>query len=85
MGDKVGSIEIGKKADLVVVDLSSERFFPGASLYSMLVYSAFPGDVVFTMVDGKVLFDRGGFPNLDLEKVKSDSVGIRRKIRYNPG
>ncbi len=78
--DKVGSIEVGKRADLAVIDLSSEKFFPGASLYSMLVYSASAGDIVFTMVDGKTLFDRGEFPDLDLERVKFESTGVRQKI-----
>jgi len=85
LGDEVGSIEVGKKADLAVVDLSSGRFVPEASPYSMLVYSACAEDIIFTMVDGRTLFDGGRFTELDIGRVRSEGMKVGRKIRHGYG
>jgi 5-methylthioadenosine/S-adenosylhomocysteine deaminase len=55
--DDIGSIEIGKRADLIVVDGAPPHLAPGPDPYSTLVYAARPTDVRMTMVDGHVLVD----------------------------
>lgn len=51
----IGSIEVGKKADLVLVETSSVNMQPIYDYYSVLVYSANPSNVDTVIVDGKVL------------------------------
>lgn len=55
MQDKLGSIEVGKKADLILVDFKKPHLTPVHSIVSNLVYSAKGSDVDMTIVNGKVL------------------------------
>ncbi|MFV2039279.1 MAG: amidohydrolase family protein, partial [Acidimicrobiales bacterium] len=54
----IGSIEIGKKADLVVVDLESVFVAPVHSVASALVFCAAPANVSEVLVDGRILIDK---------------------------
>jgi 5-methylthioadenosine/S-adenosylhomocysteine deaminase len=52
---EIGSIEPGKRADIIVVGLDRPHLAPGADPYSTLVYAARGTDVRHTVVDGEVL------------------------------
>ena len=54
---EIGSIEAGKRADVIIVDRDRPHMAPGPDPYSMLVYAARGSDVRTTMVDGEVLVD----------------------------
>lgn len=51
----IGSLEVGKKADIVVVDLNTVRAMPVHRATSALVYNASGGDVDTVIVDGRIL------------------------------
>jgi 5-methylthioadenosine/S-adenosylhomocysteine deaminase len=55
--DEIGSLEPGKRADLIVVDRDRPHLAPGPDPYSTLVYAARGSDVRTTIVDGEVLVD----------------------------
>jgi 5-methylthioadenosine/S-adenosylhomocysteine deaminase len=55
----IGSLEVGKKADVVVVDLDTPRAMPVHRPVSALVYNASAGEVDTVLVDGRVVM-RGG-------------------------
>jgi 5-methylthioadenosine/S-adenosylhomocysteine deaminase len=55
LDDKIGSIEVGKRADLAVVDLNQVHSTPGLDVVSALVYSAQASDVRTTIIDGQVV------------------------------
>jgi 5-methylthioadenosine/S-adenosylhomocysteine deaminase len=59
LADKIGSLEPGKRADLIVVERDRPHLSPGADPYSTLVYAARSTDVRTVIVDGEVLVDRG--------------------------
>ena len=59
MGDKTGSIEPGKQADIILVDLSRPHVTPMYDPYSSIVYSARASDVSLVMVGGRVLVENG--------------------------
>jgi 5-methylthioadenosine/S-adenosylhomocysteine deaminase len=61
LGDELGSLEPGKLADLVLVDLARPHSWPAPDPVSNLVYAAHGGNVDTVVVDGKVLL-RGGAP-----------------------
>ncbi len=67
--DSIGSLEAGKKADIVLVDLQKPHFKPLHSVISHLVYSAVGSDVDTTIVDGKVLMRGRKVLTLDEDKV----------------
>jgi 5-methylthioadenosine/S-adenosylhomocysteine deaminase len=58
--DQVGSLEVGKRADIIIVDVHAPHMWPvlpepGSNLMEQLVYSANAGDVLTTIVDGRIL------------------------------
>ncbi|MNX90170.1 S-triazine hydrolase [compost metagenome] len=55
---ELGSLEVGKRADVVAVDLSGAHIAPSVdeNIYSQLVYAARTSDVRMTMVDGRMVF-----------------------------
>jgi 5-methylthioadenosine/S-adenosylhomocysteine deaminase len=54
---EIGSIEIGKRADLIVVDRDRPHLAPGPDPYSTIAYAARGSDVRATIVDGALLVD----------------------------
>ena len=56
MEAEVGSLEAGKRADLIAVDVSRSHFAPIADPYSALVYGANQDDITLTVVGGRELY-----------------------------
>jgi 5-methylthioadenosine/S-adenosylhomocysteine deaminase len=54
---QIGSLEPGKRADIIAVDLAQPHHLPVFSPVDALVFSARASDVVFSMADGEVLFE----------------------------
>ena len=65
-----GRIEVGKKADLILVDLDSLHNIPSYGYETTIAYSADASDVKMTMVDGKILYENGEYTTIDVEKIK---------------
>ncbi len=63
-----GVLREGNKADLIVIDISGPNMHPVHSLINNLVYSCSGGDIMMTIVDGKVLYENGQFSTIDIEK-----------------
>jgi 5-methylthioadenosine/S-adenosylhomocysteine deaminase len=80
MDDRIGSLETGKRADLVAVDLSGARTQPLWDVFSTLVYAVKEGDVSLTMVEGRVLWDGVRVTTLDEAKVVRDAEEWRKQI-----
>jgi cytosine/adenosine deaminase-related metal-dependent hydrolase len=59
MEDEIGSLEVGKKADVVILDLSHPRLRPLHNLASVLVYQANGSEVDTVIVDGEILLEGG--------------------------
>ena len=55
MEARIGSLEIGKRADIIIVDTTAPNMQPNYDPYASLVFSAYPSNVALTMVDGKVV------------------------------
>ena len=71
--DSLGKIAPGYKADLAIFDMSAPHWCPQHDLASMLAYAANAADVSHTLVDGRVLYRKGEFTTLDIEKVKAEA------------
>ncbi|MGQ4891918.1 MAG: amidohydrolase family protein [Candidatus Njordarchaeia archaeon] len=81
LGDKIGSIEEGKYADLVVIDIDKVlQAHPIHDIYSMLVYALDPSAVKHVMVNGEWIYWDKQFKNIDIEKVKDKVEAIRKEI-----
>jgi 5-methylthioadenosine/S-adenosylhomocysteine deaminase len=77
----IGTIETGKKADIIVVDANQPHMTPLYNPVSSIVYSANGGDVKDSIVNGRVLMKDRRFLSLDqktiLDRVKDISRGIK--------
>lgn len=71
--EQIGSLEIGKKADLVVLNLNKVHTIPADDIYSQIVYSTRASDVQHVMIDGKwVVYDQK-LKNYSIEKIKTQA------------
>jgi 5-methylthioadenosine/S-adenosylhomocysteine deaminase len=67
--DSVGVLEVGKKADVILVDFRKPHLTPSHNVYANLVYSARGSDVDTVIVDGKILMENGQVKTLDEQAV----------------
>lgn len=71
-----GKIKVGSKADLVLIDRNSLHNMPCYDDYAMLAYSADHTDVLFTMVDGRILYRNGEYTSIDEERLRYESQEV---------
>lgn len=64
-----GMLKEGYDADIALIDFSAPHLMPCHNVLNALVYSVKGGDVAMTMVRGKVLYQNGQFPTIDLNEV----------------
>ncbi len=77
--NEIGSVEVGKKADLILVDTNEVNSYPFYNPISHLIYSASGKDVTMTMIDGKIVYQDGNYLTIDIEKVKRAAVKYQKK------
>lgn len=76
----VGSLEVGKKADLILIDLEKPHLTPTHDFYANLVYSAHGSDVDTVIVDGEILMEDRKVKTLNesevMEKAQKTAHGL---------
>jgi len=82
---EVGSIEVGKRADVIVIDRSRPHLFPGEDVYSTIVYSARGSDVRTTIVGGEVLVDDFDAKRVDLLELRATAEAEARALATRAG
>jgi 5-methylthioadenosine/S-adenosylhomocysteine deaminase len=80
MEKEIGSIEKGKRADLVIVDLDDLNQTPYYNIYSDLVYAAKAGDVRTVIIEGRVVMRDRRLLTLNEETIKVDARRYRERI-----
>ena len=70
-----GMLKEGMDADIILVDFSAPHLIPCHNVISALTFSAKGGDVAMTMVGGKILYQNGRFPTIDLKSVVEELTG----------
>jgi 5-methylthioadenosine/S-adenosylhomocysteine deaminase len=80
MEDSIGSLETGRRADLVVVSLSEPRARPTYDPVSHLVYAVKGSDVRHVVVDGRVVVRDRVLLTLDVADVLAEAETLRREI-----
>ncbi len=76
-----GSLEVGKKADIILLDTKKPHLTPMYNPASHLVYAARGSDVKTTIINGEVVMEDGSLLTLDLEKTMDDIRKIAENIR----
>jgi 5-methylthioadenosine/S-adenosylhomocysteine deaminase len=80
LADQVGSLEPGKRADVVLVDLSAPELHPLYDVYSQLVYAIKGGHVRHVWVDGRQVVKDREMLTLDTQAVLAEVARLRAKI-----
>lgn len=79
----VGSLEVGKKADCIVIDLDQPHLTPLYNPVSHLVYAARGGDVIHSVINGRVVMENRQLLTLDenaiIRKIQEMAVGIGKQ------
>lgn len=83
--DDIGSIAPGRRADLIVVDLTGPHVTPAPDPYSTLVYAARATDVRTAMVDGEILVDAFELTRLDRDEITRDATAAARELTVRAG
>jgi 5-methylthioadenosine/S-adenosylhomocysteine deaminase len=81
VADRLGSLEPGKQADLIAVDLSKSHQIPTHYPYSTLVHTANQENIPATMVAGDVVYEGRQWGRVDHERVFSRAEEMRMKLR----
>jgi 5-methylthioadenosine/S-adenosylhomocysteine deaminase len=68
-GDIIGSLEVGKKADVIVIDTHKPHLTPMYNATSHLVYAAGGSDVKHSIINGQVVMEDRKLLTLDLAEV----------------
>ena len=75
-----GVLAVGKKADVIAVDMDRPHLTPCIDPLSNLLYSAQAADVVLTMADGRILYENGEFLTLDRERILFEARQAGRRL-----
>ena len=79
--DDIGSIEVGKKADIIILDISDISLYPAYDLIPFIVHNCFYDVVDTTIIDGKILMmDKELKIDVDLNILRSKIEDIRRRL-----
>ncbi len=81
MEDKIGSLEAGKLADIIVIDTKAPNMVPVYNPYSALVYSANSGNVRHTIVDGKIIMQDRDMLTVDEDKIRQEALDFTKIVR----
>lgn len=79
--DDCDVIDVGKKADLIVIDMHRPSMQPINNISKNLVYSGSKDVVKMTMVNGKILYSNGEFIGIDTEKIYTNCQAVIDRIR----
>jgi cytosine/adenosine deaminase-related metal-dependent hydrolase len=75
----IGTLEVGKKADLLVIDTQGAHLVPAGRVLSAVIHSGHPGDIESVMVDGRFVMRDRTVLTMDEERIirEADAVGRR--------
>ena len=81
----IGSVETGKRADLLLVDRTRPHLAPDADPWSTLVYAARGTDVRMVMVDGRILVDEFALTAFDAQEVARHGAEAAAQLTSRAG
>jgi 5-methylthioadenosine/S-adenosylhomocysteine deaminase len=81
MESRIGSLEVGKRADLAIIDLQVPKVQPVYSVESAIVYAASGDNVVTTICDGRILMRNRKLLTVDVPQTLARAKDYRRKVQ----
>jgi len=68
--NEIGSVEVDKKADIILIDMDKPHLYPLHNVMSALAYSAQGSDVDTVIIDGNIIMENREIKTLDVERIK---------------
>jgi 5-methylthioadenosine/S-adenosylhomocysteine deaminase len=81
----IGSLEPGKKADLIVLDMNQPHLTPLFNIPSHVVYAARGGDVVHSVINGSIVMRNRQLTTLDEKSIIDNMVTMAEQIKNMEG
>ena len=81
LDDKIGSLEEGKLADIILIDLNNPNHTPQNNLISSLPYSTFDKDVSYVIINGDLVYDDKKFVYLNEKEIIKNAEESFEKLR----
>ena len=81
LDQRIGSLEAGKEADIIVVDTRAPHLTPMYNPYSHLVYAARGSDVIHSIIAGRVVMEDQRLKTMDVEHVMANAHEMAQKVR----
>jgi 5-methylthioadenosine/S-adenosylhomocysteine deaminase len=80
MADRIGTLETGKRADVIIVDLQQPKSQPVYSVESAIVYAASGNSVVTTICDGRILMRKHNVLTVNVPETLRKAKEYRDKV-----
>ncbi len=80
MEKEIGSLEVGKRADLLIIDRDTLNQIPITNIYSDLVYATKGSDVLTVIINGRVVMRNRRLLTLNERTIKTEARALRDKI-----
>jgi 5-methylthioadenosine/S-adenosylhomocysteine deaminase len=81
LSDRIGSIETGKKADLIIVDMNKPHLTPMYNPYSHLVYAANGADVSHSLINGNLVMENRRLLTMDLAEIMASACEQAEQVK----
>jgi cytosine/adenosine deaminase-related metal-dependent hydrolase len=85
MEEQLGSLEVGKKADVIIFDMSALGLTPNSNPVSNIVYAGSGNYVDTNIVNGRILMRNKQLLTLDVEDVKRKALAHSAKLLERSG
>ena len=73
-------LDKGKKADIIMIDMSKPSMQPENNIVRNIIYSADNSVVKMTMIDGRILYEDGKFTTLDLDEIIRECNKFKKEL-----
>jgi 5-methylthioadenosine/S-adenosylhomocysteine deaminase len=80
LGSQIGSLEPGKRGDLIAIDITGLHTIPTASPWSAIAYAARAADVRHVAVDGRLAVRDGALHTLELPRVRERAKTAAKRL-----
>lgn len=79
----IGTLEVGKKADCIVINLDQPHLLPCYNIPSHMVYAARGSDVIHSVINGTIVMQDRVLTTLDEQKILVEAASIAKVIKNN--
>lgn len=85
MESEIGSLEVGKKADIIIIDMNSPNLTPTLRPITNLVYAGQPYNVETSIVNGKIVMENRVVKTLNEQEILNEAEDVGRELAHVAG